>query len=399
MVILLVHNYYQQLGGEDRVFEAEAALLEDKGHRILRYTVRNEQIVGMKPLVVAAGTLWNRSVYRDIRALIRKERPDVVHFHNTFPLISPSAYYAAKAEGTAVVQRLPNYRLLCPNALFLRNGRVCEDCMGHLVPWPGVLHACYRGSRAASAVVTSMLTMHKVLRTWTEMVDVYVVLTEFARQKFIQGGLPAEKIVVKPNFVYPDPGPGEGQGGYTLFVGRLSVEKGLDTLLEAGKRLGSKVRLKIVGDGPLAPQVAEAAREFPWIEWQGMMSKDQVLALMKDAQVLLFPSVWYEGFPVVIAEAYAVGLPVIGSKLGSMCSLIEPGRTGLFFRAGDPEDLAAQVDWALGHPVELARMRQEARQEFEAKYTATQNYENLIDIYHLAMERPSKGKGALRLLG
>lgn len=390
MNILLIHNAYQQLGGEDRVFEAEAALLEEKGHLVRRYTIRNDQIVGMKPLVLAAATLWNRSVYREIRALIRREHPHLVHFHNTFPLISPAAYYAAKAENTPVVQRLPNYRLLCPNALFLRQGRVCEDCMGRMVPWPGVIHACYKGSRAASAVVATMLTVHKALRTWTEMVDVYIVLTEFARQKFIQGGLPAEKIIVKPNFVYPDPGPGEGKGGYVLFVGRLSPEKDLDTLLEAGKCLGEKVRLKIVGDGPLAPQVAEATRQFPWIEWQGRLSKEKVLAFMQEAQVLLFPSVVYEGFPVVIAEAYAAGLPVICSELGSMSSLIDPGRTGLFFCTGNPKDLVAQVEWALRHPVELARMRREARQEFEAKYTADQNYEKLMNIYHLVMDRARK---------
>jgi glycosyltransferase involved in cell wall biosynthesis len=393
VVILLIHNFYQQLGGEDRIFEAESRLLEDNGHRVLRYTVHNDQIAGMHPLGMAAVSLWNRSVYSEIRTLIRTERPDVIHFHNTFPLISPAAYYAAKAEHTPVVQGLPNYRLLCPNAIFLRQGRICEDCMGRKVPWPGVIHTCYRNNRAASAVVATMLTVHRALRTWTKMVDVYIALTEFARQKFIQGGLPADRIVVKPNFVYPDPGPGRGQGDYALFVGRLSPEKGLDTLLEASKCLGEKMRLKIVGEGPLAPQVAEAARHSSRIDWQGGLSNEQVMAAMKDAQVLLFPSVWYEGFPVVIVEAYAAGLPVIASQLGSMSSLINPGHTGLFFRPGSSEDLAAQVEWALGHSGELARMRREARQEFEARYTAERNYEQLLDIYRIATERARSRNG------
>jgi glycosyltransferase involved in cell wall biosynthesis len=229
-----------------------------------------------------------------------------------------------------------------------------------------------------------MLTAHRALGTWTRAVDVYVALTEFARQKFVQGGIPAEKIVVKPNFLRPDPGAGEGRGRYVLFVGRLTHEKGVDTLLTAWERLGERVRLKVVGDGPLAPRVAEAAQRSGGIEWLGSQPKDQVLNLMREAQALLFPSLWYEGFPMVIVEAYAVGLPVIASELGSMSSLIDHGRTGLHFAPGDPQDLAARVEWASEHPAELKRMREEARAEFEAKYTARRNYQSLMKIYRTA---------------
>src|SRR5205814_1104988 len=169
---------------------------------------------------------------------IRAQRPRVAHFHNTFPLISPAAYYAARAEGVGVVQTLHNFRLLCPNALFFRDGKVCEDCLGRPVAWPGVVHGCYRGSRAASAATAVMTAAHRALGTWRTAVDVYVALTEFSRQKFIAGGLPAEKIAVKANFVYPDPGPGAGAGGYAVFVGRLSAEKGVETLLAAWRPLG-----------------------------------------------------------------------------------------------------------------------------------------------------------------
>lgn len=391
MRVLVLHNHYQQPGGEDQVFAAESDLLQVRGHRVLQYTLHNDSVTGMSRPGLAGVTVWNRAAYREVRALIRRERPQVAHFHNTFPLISPAAYYAARAEGVPVIQTLHNYRLVCPNALFFREGRVCEDCSGKPVPWPGVVHACYRGSRSSSGVVAAMLTAHRALGTWTRTVDLYIALTEFARQKFVQGRLPAEKISVKPNFLYPDPGAGEGRGEYVLFVGRLSQEKGVGTLLAAWKQLRRKVRLKIVGDGPLAPALAEAAERAPEVEYLGRQPKNQVLALMKDAQALIFPSEWYEGFPMVIAEAYAVGLPVIASNLGSMSSLIDSGRTGLHFHPNDPRDLASRVEWAFGHRQELRRMRGQARAEFESKYTAERNYQMLMEIYQSAVERAEVG--------
>jgi glycosyltransferase involved in cell wall biosynthesis len=387
MKVLAVHNRYQQPGGEDQVFLAETTLLESYGHRVVRYSTHNDRVAGMNRLALAGNTLWNSSTYRELRALIRQERPHVAHFHNTFPLVSPAGYYAAKAEGVPVVQTLHNYRLLCPNALFFRDGRVCEDCMSKVIPWPGVVHKCYRGSRAASGLVTAMLTTHRVLRTWTEMVDAYVALTEFARRKFVEGGLPAEKMVVKPNFVYPDPGPGEGRGGYALFVGRLSPEKGVGTLLAAWERLDRPVPLKVVGDGPLREQVVEAPDRRPCVEYLGYRPAEEVHGLMKEASMLVFPSEWYETFGRVAAEAFATATPVIAADIGAIAELVEHGHTGLRFRPGDPEDLAAQVGWFLSHPEEHARMRREARAEFEAKYTAERNHQMMMEIYESALER------------
>ena len=387
MRVLLIHNKYQQAGGEDEVFAAEARLLEERGHQVLRYTVHNDQVVDMDSKSLLMATVWNRSSYRELRDLVRKEQPDIAHFHNTFPLISPAGYYAVKAEGRPVVQSLHNYRLLCPNALFFRDGHTCEDCMSRTPPWPGVLHACYRESHSASGAVAAMLTAHRLLRTWTRMVDVYITLTEFARNKFIQGGLPAERIVVKPNFFHPDPEPEVRWENYALFVGRLSVEKGVDTLLTAWELLEDRMPLKIVGDGPLSDVVAQAARGLESVEWLRRQPREQVLRLMKRARVLIFPSICYENFPLVAAEAFAVGLPIIASNLGSLASLVNPGHTGLLFRPGDPEDLADKVGWALDHPHELASMRREARSEFETEYTAERNYERLLRIYELARGR------------
>jgi glycosyltransferase involved in cell wall biosynthesis len=360
--------------------------LESYGHQVVRYCTHNDRVAGMNRLALARNTIWNSSTYQELRALIRQERPRVAHFHNIFPLVSPAAYYAAKAESVPVIQTLHNYRLLCPNAQFFRDGGVCEDCMGKVIPWPGVVHKCYRGSRAASAVVTTMLTTHRASHTWTEVVDMYVVLTEFARRKFIDGGLPARKLLVKPNFVYPDPGPGEGRGGYALFVGRLSPEKGIGTLLAAWERFDRRIPLKVVGDGPLRKQAAEATNRRPCVEYLGFRPAEEVHGLLKAASVLIFPSEWYEGFSRVVAEAFATATPIIAADIGAAAEIVHHRHTGLRFRPGDPEDLAAQARWFFSHPEERARMRREIRAEYEAKYTAEKNYRMLMEIYDSALE-------------
>ncbi|WP_460361807.1 glycosyltransferase family 4 protein [Thermus antranikianii] len=367
-------------------------LLREKEHEVAEFTSRNHELEGMPPWRQGLVTLWNQGAYRRVREAIRQRRPDLVHVHNTFPLASPAVIHAAKAEGVPVVMTLHNYRLLCVNALFFREGRVCEDCLGRL-PWRGVVHGCYRDSRLASLGVASMLALHRALGTWN-LVDRFIALTEFARQKFVEGGLPAEKIVVKPNFVHPDPGPGEGKGGYALFVGRLSPEKGVRTLLRAWERLKG-IPLKIVGDGPLQAEMEDLVRGggLEGVEMLGRRPREEVLGLMREAGVLVFPSECYENFPMTVAEAFACGLPVVASRLGAMAGIVEDGRTGLHFRPGDPEDLAAKVEWLLDHPVELARMRREARAEYEAKYTAERNYQLLMEIYGQALEAGHRRRG------
>jgi len=390
MNVLFVHNRYTQPGGEDAVFEAEVSLLRKNRHKVNIFIEDNSKLKKINPLKIAIETIWSKNSLTKIQKLIKKEKPNIVHFHNTFLRISPAAYYACKEAGVPVVQTLHNYRLICPGALLFRKGRICEQCIGKSIPWPGVLHGCWRDSRAGTALVTTMLVVHRLLKTWTEKVDIYIALTEFARKKFIEGGLPAEKIMVKPNFVEPDPGAKDYKiGDCVLFVGRLSQEKGLFTLLKAWK-LVKNIPLKIVGDGSLRESLenfVNRANLSEKVEFLGRCSRKEVIQLMHKARFLVFPSEWYECFPMTIAEAFACGLPVVVSRLGAMAEIVENGCTGLHFNAGDSEDLATKVEWAWTHPQEMAEIGREARREYEAKYTAERNYEILMEIYGKAIEK------------
>ena len=384
MKILLLHNYYQQSGGEDAVVEQEKALLESKGHQVRLLAASNDAISNIRSRAKAAlGTIYSRGSRVQVEKEIRSFHPEIVHIHNLFPLLSPSVYYACKAAGVPVVQTLHNFRLICPNALLFRDGKPCELCIGKKIPWPAIVHACYRESRAGSAAVASMLAVHGLIGTWNSAVNAYIALTSFSREKLIAGGLPADRLLVKPNFLYPDPGPGRSAQDFALIVGRLAPEKGIATLLSAWARLKPNRKLKIVGDGPLQSAVRAVVRN-PQIELLGRQTKEAVLSVMESASFLVFPSECYEGFPRVIVESFAKGLPVVASRLGSMAELIDHGRTGLLFQPGDPQALADAVEWMFTHPAQLEQMSQAARSEFEAKYTADRNYEQLMEIYRSA---------------
>jgi len=387
MRVLLVHCRYQIRGGEDECVEFERRLLHDAGIEVDLYEDDNRRVDETGRLRAAVDTVWSTRSHRAIRERLRAGVYDVVHVHNFFPLISPAVHHAARAEGCAVVQTLHNYRLLCPNGIFFRDGRVCEDCLGRSVAWPAVAHACYRGSRPASAAIAAMLSTHRLLGTWRDKVDAFIALNEFGRRKFIEGGLPAERIVVKPNFVTPDPGVGDGRGGFALFVGRLTPEKGVATLIEAWRGLGDRIPLKIVGDGPLIEQVAEAAAEVPGIEFLGRRPLAEFYDLAGRASVFVFPSTWYEGFPRVIMECFARGTPIVASAIGPIAEVVSDGATGVHFRAGDAQDLAAKVERLLARPGALAAMREAARAEFEAKYTAKIAIERTLAVYQRAIAR------------
>jgi glycosyltransferase involved in cell wall biosynthesis len=387
MKILLVHNRYVHEGGEDMVFATSTDLLRHFGHEVVRYTDDNRRISGIGRWRMAVKTHWSAGSVERLTRLFRRETPAVAHFHNTFPLISPSAYYACRSAGIPVVQTLHNYRLVCAGSLLLRNGRLCEDCLRKILPWPGILHACYRGSRSQSAAVASMLVFHRLLGTWNLQVDMFIAPSAFTARELIKGGLPEGRIAVMPNFVHPDPGLGECAGGYALFVGRLSEEKGIAVLLGAWRGLND-IPLVMVGEGPLMDRVRGFARSRPEgeIRLHGRCSRKEVFGLMKGARMLVFPSPCPEVFSMVIAEAFACGLTVVAPDAGAAAEIVENLRTGLLFRSGEPKDLADKVAWLWSHPGEARRMGREARAEFEAKYTAERNYPLLMDIYSRAMK-------------
>ena len=391
MKVALIHNAYQQSGGEDAVVAAETLQLQLNGHTVVPFLRHNNELreLGiLRSLTLGVDTIWGAASYRLLRQLLASEKPDVAHFHNTFPLISPSAYYACVEAGVPVIQTLHNYRLLCPAATLFRDGAVCESCLGKKVAWPGVLHACYRDSFLQTSATAAMLTTHKFLGTWQNKVTTYIALSEFAREKFIQGGLLGNRIVVKPNSVSPDPGAKKNRGDYALYVGRLAEEKGIRVLLDAWDRLPESIPLVIAGDGPLMPVVQSAIsrRKTNNVKAVGHVSPAGVLARMRDARFLIFPSLWFEGFPMTVAESFASGLPVIASDIGSLRGIVEDSRVGLRFRAGDSDDLAVKAEWAWNHPDELVILGARARAEFEAKYTAERNYRRLVEIYHNAID-------------
>lgn len=390
MVILFVHNYYREPGGEDEGVRQERDLLAAAGHRIVEYNRSSIEIPvnGLASRIrLGAGAIWSQRTFEDLGALLKREKPDVAHFHNIVPLISPSAYYACAEAGVPVVQTLHNYRLFCPAGTMLRRGHVCEDCVEHGLS-RSVLHSCYRESAVQTGTLALMLASHRALGTWARKVDCYIARTEFARHKFIQAGLPPEKIVVKPCFVDPDPGPRDGPGETVLFVGRLSPEKGLRTLIKAWEHLCGRVPLRIAGDGPLRPELeAEVRRRgIAGITFLGRLDGPGVLSELRRARFLVFPSEWYEGLPLAIVEAFACGVPVIASRIGSMVEIVEDGQTGCHFTPGDSEDLVAKVEWAWTHPKEVALMSPNARAQYEAKYTAERNYELLRRINQRAIK-------------
>lgn len=383
--ILCVHTYYQEPGGEDRVFAAETSLLEQHGHTVLRYTLHNDAIKEMSRPDLARAAIWNRQTQADLAALMTRERPDLVHFHNTFVLVSPAAYYTVQQAGVPVVQTLHNYRLVCPNALLLRNQQICDDCLGKTLPWPGVLHACYHESRPQTAVIAATLAFHRVRGTWHQQVDRFIALSEFSRRQFIAGGLPAERIAVKPNFLHPDPGAKTAPGDYALYTGRLSPEKGIQTMLAAWAHSLDQqgIRLKVAGDGPLmaAAQQTVQRHGLQNVELLGRQPHSVVLELLKQARLLVFPSECYENFSVSLVEAFACGVPVVASRLGSMAEIVSHGQTGVLFAPGDPVDLARQVAQVWQQPATLDRLGHTARATFETRYTAEQNYRRLHEIY------------------
>jgi glycosyltransferase involved in cell wall biosynthesis len=385
--VLLAHNRYQIPGGEEVVFEQEKQLLEDAGHETSTYTRSNDEIENFSApqrLALIGSSTWSLDTVRQFSKLLTQKKPDIVHVHNTFFMLSPSIYAACKSHGVPVVQTLHNFRLMCPSSTFYRNGKVCEECTDRGL-WRSVYHGCFRDSKLATASVALTLGIHRLLGTWDKSVTRYIALTEFGRKKFIEAGLPAEKIAVKPNFVRrePLPAPPTQRSGHALFVGRLSREKGVSVLLRAWAKAARDYALQIVGDGPERANLEAESRRLGLtnVQFRGRLSRDETIAAMRSARFLLVPSLWYETFGLCIAEAFACATPVICSRLGAMEELVSNGHTGLHFRAGDADDLAERIAWASSHPVEMRAMGDEGLAEYESKYTPERNRSKLIEIY------------------
>lgn len=393
MRVLVAHNSYQQRGGEDAVVANECALLAQRGLAVDLLTVSNDAIDGtMAKLRAAIDVAYDRSSHALVAERIRRFRPDVLQVHNFFPRLTPAIYDAAREAGVPVVQTLHNYRIACAAATFLRDGRVCEDCLGRS-PVAAVRHRCYRGSLAGSLAVARMIDHHRRRNTWATKVDRYFALTEFAKAKLVAAGLPAGRIVVKPNFAEAPaglPAPAARRHG-ALFVGRLSPEKGVADLMAAWQ--GLDYPLRIAGSGPLADALRRDAPTS--VTFLGAVEPARIAAEMAEAAFLVVPSTWYEGFPMVVAEAYAAGLPVLASRIGSLAEIVVDDETGAHFATGDPGDIARAVREAAADPEVRARWSLTARRLFEARYSAGAVAGILLDTYgELASTRARQGGSA-----
>ena len=374
MRILIAHSRYLQRGGEDQVVDAEAGLLRKHGDEVLMYEEHNDTIRGMSRPQLAIETIWSRRSADKFTKIAVEFKPDVLHVHNTFPLISPAIYWKASSLGIPVVQTLHNYRLICPQAMLLRDNRVCEECVSRS-PWRSVRHACYRNSRIQTGVIAAMIVTHQLLHTFADKISAYIALTGFSRDKFIEGGLPGNRIHVKPNFVDIEPTP-RTVGTNGLFVGRLYEEKGIRTLGAVLEQLPS-VQLDVIGAGPMNTVI----EKLPNCTLLGWKTPGEVHAAMRGAAYLVVPSIWYETFGLIVIEAYACGLPVIASRIGALAELVQEGGTGLLVEPGSTEDLADKIRWAESHPEEMAAMGERGREIYQDNYTSDQNYRMLMAIY------------------
>jgi len=380
--VLIVHNRYVVPGGEEVVVAAEAALLERNGHTVSCFESSNEAIFEMSAVRAASHAVWNRNSRAELAQLKARFKPDVVHFHNTFPAMSPSVYYAG-LEASTVVQTLHNFRLVCPAGTLLRAGKPCELCVGR-VAWPAVRYGCYRGSRSASLVAAAMVQTHRALGTWTRRVHAYIALTQFSREIFLRGGLPAEKLYIQPNFVAPDPGVSTARAAHFLYVGRFEEGKGTRVLLDAWRSMTNPPPLRMVGSGPLEPEVVHFAEERAGVQLLGRLSRERVLEELKQARALVAPSLWYENFPLTICEAMATGCPVIASDLPNVRALLGEGRAGVLVPARDAQLLKQAVEHAVVDGDALRQVARSARTLYETHYTADANYRMLLAIYDSA---------------
>ncbi|HTF64535.1 MAG TPA: glycosyltransferase [Edaphobacter sp.] len=387
MRVLLLHNRYQIQGGEDVVVAQEAEMLRSFGILVDVFEITNDSISTVQDKIYTTVHLAYSSRMREqVRERIRSFRADVVHVHNSFPRFTPSVYHAANIEGCGVVQTLHNYRLMCANGYLFREQKICTDCLTQGSAWPALVHRCYRGSAVGTAALTGMVAYHKIRRTWRNRIGRFITLTAFARSLFIEYvGLPADRVIVKANVV-PDIGVTPGDKKYALFVGRLSPEKGIGSILRAARSGMFPLPLMIVGSGPMENEV-RAAAELGQLEFLGKRSSEEVHLLLQRAKMLLAPSMWHEGgVPLVIGEAFSAGVPVITSRIKPIDSVVEHERNGLLVTPGSEQEICEAAARFHSDRELLGRMRIEARQTYEQLYRAANNFRALLDIYTDAIE-------------
>jgi len=384
MRILIVHNRYQHMGGEDAVFEAEVQMLNEQGHEVTAVVVNNDNITSpIHKIGAAISSVYSKQGCALVAGYLERVKPDIMHVHNYFPRLSPYIFKTAHRYGVPTVHTLHNYRAICPSATFLNNGEIDETCLRHSA-FRMVPKRVYRGSYLGTAAVAMMIEYHKAFHTWERDVDVFIALTQFSRRKFIQAGFPADKIHIKPNFVdapkRAELKPHERNGA--LFVGRMSKEKGVDTLLKAWREIDYP--LTLVGGGDMdGLRSIERAN----VNCLGIVRRDEVYDVMSRARFLVMPSEWYEGFPVTLCEAYAMGLPVVASDIGSLSELVEESITGYKFESGNVAALRDTAMKMINSPLEAEEMSTNARRTYEMHYTKEKNYSQLMNIYEKVIEQ------------
>lgn len=386
MRILLLHNKYQYAGGEDKVFESEAELLSSHDHLVERLTFDNKEIKTFFDKI-RSGVLgiYNFRSAKIVDRKIKEFKPDIMHVHNFVPLASPSVFFAAKRNNVPVVLTLHNYRLICPSATLYHNNKIYERSLRSLFPFDAIIKGVYRDSVAQTAALALMTSIHNIAATWRNKVSKFIVLTEFARSKFIESRLNVspQQLMLKPNFI-ADPGTGlDVREDFFLYVGRLTEEKGIRTLLNAVQ--DSDLKLVIIGDGPLQKEVEVAASKAKHIDYLGFQSKAAIMDRMKRAAALIVPSTWYEGFPVTILEAFATGTPVIGSRLGGIAEIVSDKVNGVLFEPGNETVLRETLQ--AFRKSDNRSLSQNARKAYSELYTPDKNYSILMDIYREALNR------------
>jgi len=383
MRVAVFHNHYVYRGGEDAVVDLEVDLLRKAGHEVQLFTVDSREIRTIADRLRAGlGARWNAAMAARVSAFLEEHPVDIGHVHNFFPLLSPAVHEVLGQRGLPVVQTLHNYRFYCANGLFLRAGRPCEECVARGA-WHAVRHGCYRGSRLQTAVWAHATAHHRRRGTWSELVDRFVVPSEFARRKLVAAGLPAERFVVKPNPV-EDPGEPSWGGRGALYVGRLSPEKGLRLLLEAWAGMDG-YPLTVVGTGPEEALLRRRAGSLPGVRFTGELSRDAVRGELERAAFVVAPSIWYENFPLAVAEALAAGRPVVASHPTALSDMIEEGRTGLRFRVGEATSLARACRRLAADPALAEAMGREARLRYEEWLAPERSLERLLAVYRAVL--------------